>query len=666
VLLALMMGLFLLDQLFPPPFARALATSPVVEDREGRWLRGFTTPEGRWRLAADARHIDPRFIRALVAVEDERFWFHPGVDPLALVRATASFVQAGEAVSGASTITMQLARLIEPRPRTVGAKILEMLRALQIEWRWSKRQILEAYLTLAPYGGNLEGVRAATRAYFDKDPVWLDDAEIALLLALPQAPEARRPDRHPEAAIRGRDAVLARLAALRHIDAIRAAEAAQQPAPNRRPFPVAADHAAARLAAAQPTARVIATTLDGPLQSLAEAAAARAADGLEREAGVALMIVHAPSRQIRALVGGAGRDRPGGWIDMTRAIRSPGSTLKPFIYALAFDAGLAAPETLARDAPQRFSGYGPENFDRRFRGDVRLYEALQHSLNVPAVATLQELGAARFAAALRAAYAPPRLPPGPDDQAGLALALGGVGMSLENLMTLYAALADDGAARPLRLSAPILAPSRRLVRAETAERVVGILVGSPTPTGRPPAALAAGAPQVAYKTGTSYGFRDAWAIGIAGEWVIGVWVGRPDGSPRAGETGRVAALPLLFDLFDAANTHAPVQQRTRPAETPQGLARLQDSPESQAPAILFPPDGVEVLVTEFGPQSRGLSLSAAGGQGRLRWFAEGRETTLEPTSRRTLWRPSGPGFHTLTVVDEQGRRASVRVRVRER
>jgi penicillin-binding protein 1C len=665
-LLAVMLSLFLLDQALPPPLARAHQTGPVVEDREGRWLRGFTTPQGRWRLAADLDHIDPRFIRALVAVEDERFWLHPGVDPIAVARAAGSYLRAGEAVSGASTITMQLARLLEPRPRTLGSKLIEMLRALQIEWRWSKREILEAYLTLAPYGGNLEGVRAAARAYFDKDPVWLDDAEIALLLALPQAPEARRPDRNPQAAAVGRSAVLARLVDLGQIPQSHAAEAQSQSLPKRRPFPVAAEHVAQRLAALSPTTGVIATTLDAPLQVIAETAVQRAAQNLEHEAGVAVMIVHAPTRQVRALVGGAGRDRPGGWIDMTQAVRSPGSTLKPFIYALAFDTGLAAPETLARDAPQRFSGYGPENFDRRFRGDVRLYEALQHSLNVPAVATLQELGAARFAAALRAAYAPPRLPPGPEEEAGLALALGGVGLTLENLMTLYAALADDGTARPLRVAGPLTAPSRRFVRPETAARVIEILQGSPTPSGRPPASLAEGAPTVAYKTGTSYGFRDAWAIGVSGEWVIGVWVGRPDGSPRAGQTGRAAALPLLFDLADAAGAASP-QRRPAVAEAPPpGLTRLQEPPETTAPAILFPPDGAEVLVTAFGPESRGLSLSANGGQGHLRWFAEGRETPLEPTSGRALWHPSGPGFHTLTVVDEAGRRASVQVRIRER
>ena len=664
--LAAMLVLFGLDVAFPPPIARAAAVSPVVEDRDGRWLRGFTTAEGRWRLAADVDRVDPRFIQALVAVEDERFWFHPGVDPIAVVRAAGSFVRAGEVASGASTLTMQLARLLEPRPRNLGSKFIEMIRALQIERRLTKREILAAYLTLAPYGGNLEGVRAASRAYFEKDPTWLDDAEIALLIALPQAPEARRPDRRPEAAAASRRLILQRLGALGLLEQSRIAEAQALPVPQRRPFPVFAEHAAVRLAAANPGRSVIATPLDAALQSAVEGLVAQDAETMERDAGLAVMVVHAPSGEVRASVGGAGRARPGGWIDMTQAVRSPGSALKPFIYALAFDQGLAAPETLARDAPIRFSGYMPENFDRRFHGDVRLYEALQHSLNVPAVATLEGIGAAPFAASLRRAYAAPRLPPGPDAEAGLALALGGVGMTLEDLVTLYAALAAGGEARPLRWADPVYAPARRFVRRDTAEDVLRILAGSPTPNGRAPAALSENAPIVAYKTGTSYGFRDAWAFGVSGDWVVGVWVGRPDGSPRPGATGRAAALPLVFDVFGAIGPAArPPTQSPAPPAAPDALARLQREGEGAGPQILFPPDGAEVLVTEFGPDSRGLSLSASGGEGGLSWFAEGRPAVIEATSGRALWRPSGPGFHTITVIDGEGRRESVRVRIRD-
>jgi penicillin-binding protein 1C len=237
VLLVAMLMLFALDQMFPPPLARVRDVSPVVVDRHGEWLMAFTTRQGTWRLEARLDEIDPEFQRRLVAVEDARFWYHPGVDPIALARASVAYARAGRVTQGGSTITMQLARLLEPRPRTIGSKLIEIIRALQIERRWSKREILAAYLTMAPYGGNLEGVRAASRAYFQRDPMWLDDAEMALLIALPQAPEARRPDRHPRAARAARDRVLGMFASAGLINERRAAEGRQVAVPTRAPFP---------------------------------------------------------------------------------------------------------------------------------------------------------------------------------------------------------------------------------------------------------------------------------------------------------------------------------------------------------------------------------------------------------------------------------------------
>ena len=665
-LLTAMLTLFALDLAFPPPLARMREVSPVVVDRNGEWLMAFTTGAGRWRLAARLDDIDPEFRRRLIAVEDRRFWFHPGVDPLALARAGLAYARAGRVTQGGSTITMQLARLLEPRPRTVRSKLIEIMRALQIERRLSKREILAAYLTLAPYGGNLEGVRAASRAYFQRDPRWLDDAEMALLIALPQAPEARRPDRRPEAARAARDRVLGHFVALGAINARRAAEARQSAIPPRTPFPVLAPHAAEALAAANPGQSVIGSTLDARLQRDLESLTSRRAGGLERDAQIAILAVEIEGRLVRARIGGGGRARAGGYIDMTRAVRSPGSALKPFVYAIAFDEGIAAPETLVRDAPRRFGGYLPENFDRRFHGDVSLEEALRHSLNLPAVATLERIGARRFEAALRRAGADVRMPRRAIAEPGLALALGGVGVTLEDLVGLYAALGDAGRARPLVSEARAgLAFSNRFVRAETATRVLDILAASPSPAGRAPALLAQGAPAVAFKTGTSYGFRDAWAIGVSSGYAIGVWVGRPDGAPRPGATGREAALPILFEAFDLLGV-APAPQRPRQIEAAAapGLARLREGADLGAVSILFPPDGAAVLVLEYGPETRGLSLSARGGRAPLAWYAEGARVALEPTSGRAIWRPSTPGFHDVSVVDADGRGAHVRVRIR--
>lgn len=667
-LLAAMLTLFALDLAFPPPLARVREVSPVVVDRHGEWLMAFTTPSGTWRLEARLDEIDPEFQRRLIAIEDRRFWLHPGVDPIALARASLAYARSGRVTQGGSTLTMQLARLLEPRPRTLPSKLIEIVRALQIERRWSKRRILAAYLTMAPYGGNLEGVRAAARAYFQRDPQWLDDAEMALLIALPQAPEARRPDRHPEAARAARDRVLDMFAAARLLSPRRAAEGKESALAARAPFPYSAPHAARALVAAHPGEGVVASTLDARLQRDLEALARRAAAPLERDAQIAIVAIRVEDRSLRARVGGAGQERAGGYIDMTRATRSPGSALKPFLYAIAFDEGIAAPETLVRDAPRRFGGYLPENFDRRYHGDVSLEDALRHSLNLPAVATLDRIGAGRFEAALRRAGARIIMPRRADSEPGLALALGGVGMSLEDLTALYAALGGGGQARPVVSDTRAgLAFSRRFVRAETAERVIDILASSPSPAGRAPSQLAANAPRVAFKTGTSYGFRDAWALGVANEYAIGVWVGRPDGAPRPGATGRQAALPILFEAFDTLGA-PPEPARVRERETPvaPALARLESSEAGagEALAILFPVHDTEVLVLDYGARSRGLSLSARGGRPPLTWYAEGARVPTEETSGRAIWRPSAPGFHEISVVDAEGRGARVRVRIR--
>jgi len=664
-LLACLLTLFTLDQIFPPPLQRVRDVSPVVLDHNGEWLMAFTTRQGTWRLEARLDEIDPEFQRRLIAIEDGRFWWHPGVDPIALTRASVSYARQGRVTQGGSTITMQLARLLEPRPRTIQSKLIEIIRAIQLEVRLSKREILAAYLTMAPYGGNLEGVRAASRAYFQRDPQWLDDAEMALLIALPQAPEARRPDRHPQAARAARDRVLDMFVAARLIGPRRAAEGKQSAIPARAPFPYSAPHAAQALVAAHPGEGVIRSALDATLQRNLEDLARRRIAGFDRDTQIAIMAVELDGRAVRARVGGAGRERAGGYIDMTRAIRSPGSALKPFLYAIAFDEGIAAPETLVRDAPRRFGGYLPENFDRRFHGDVSLEDALRHSLNLPAVATLERIGANRFHAALMRAGADVRLPRRAISEPGLALALGGVGMRLEDLVQLYAALGDGGRARPLLTDAiGEFAFTRRFVRDETAERVLDILATSPHPAGRVPAQVAQGAPQVAFKTGTSYGFRDAWAFGVSNGYAIGIWVGRPDGAPRPGATGRSEALPILFEAFDLLG--APAETVRAPEERDDvapALVRFERG-EREGLSILFPPAGAEVLVLDYSEDSRGLSLSARGGRAPLTWYAEGERVETEPTSGRAIWRPRAPGFYDVTVVDADGESARTRVRIR--
>ena len=617
--------LFALSAAFPPDMARAKRSSPVVLDHRGAWLRALPVEDGRWRVRADLARTDATFQKRLIAVEDARFRQHLGVDPLALVRAVGSAAVHGRATSGASTLTMQTARLLEPRPRNLGSKLIEMVRAAQLESRLTKREILALYLTLAPYGGNLEGVRAASLAYFGHEPTSLTDGEQALLIALPQSPEARRPDRRPEAARAARRAVLDKMVRARVLTEAAATEAEAEPLPRRGTFPTLAWHAAGELALAAPASQPsVVSTIDADLQTRLEPMAAAVAAAQGPDVTAAILVVEIKGRAVRALIGSAGRERPGGWIDLTRAIRSPGSALKPFIYAFAFEAGVAAPDTEVDDAPRRFSDYQPEDFDRVFHGRVTAREALMHSLNVPAVSLLERVGPQVFEARLQGAGARLVRPKTGYRDAGLALALGGEGITLRDMAMLYAALGDGGVAKPLawtQADAAAVARSHgvRLVSATAARQVLDILREAPTPKGRAPSVLTRGGPAMAFKTGTSYGFRDAVAAGVAGDYAIAVWTGRADGGARSGLTGRDAALPLLFDVADQIAPSVSAPRPIAPKSAPEALRQL-DRP-NPGPRLIFPPDGAVVEAPGFGPASRGLAL-AAGGTG-LTWYVDG-------------------------------------------
>jgi penicillin-binding protein 1C len=664
--MGLQTALFALSALFPPDMTRARHSSPVALDRRGVWLRALPVEDGRWRIRTDLERTDDSFKKRLIAVEDARFHGHLGVDPLAVVRAAGSAVIHGRATSGASTLTMQTARLLEPRPRNLGSKLIEMIRAVQLESRLTKRETLALYLTLAPYGGNLEGVRAASLAYFGHEPTSLTDGEQALLIALPQSPEARRPDRRPEAARLARRAVLDKMVRAKVLSEAAAVEAEAEPLPRRAPFPALAWNVAGELAKAAPVTQAsVISTIDADLQARLEPMAAAVAATQGTDAAAAILVVEIKGRAVRAAVGSAGRDRPGGWVDMTRALRSPGSALKPFIYAMAMDDGLVAADTQLTDSATRFADYQPENFDRVFHDKVTVREALTHSLNVPAVATLERLGPEAFAGRIEAAGAHLARPKSELKAAGLALALGGEGITLRDLVMLYAALGDGGIAKPLawtQADAKLREKSggTRMVRPEAARQVLDILREAPAPRGRAPSALTLGGPAMAFKTGTSYGFRDAVAAGVVGGYAIIVWTGRADGGARGGLTGRDAALPLLFDVADVVGAPTAAPRPIAPKAAPQALQTLRA--QAEGPRLIFPPDGAAVQVEALGPKSRGLVL-AAGGED-LTWYVAGTPLTADPVSGRVVWRPTAPGFYKLSVVDGQGRKATSRVRIK--
>jgi penicillin-binding protein 1C len=669
---ALAGGYFLLP---PPALDRSERLSLLVLARDGSILRGFPSADGKWRLPTAASEVDPLYRRMLIATEDRRFEHHLGVDPLAAARAAAQLAVHGHVVSGASTLTMQAVRLLERRPRTLLAKLIESGEAVALERRLGKDSILGLYLTLAPFGGNLEGVRAASLAYFGKEPAHLTAAEAALLVAIPRSPERLRPDRHPEAAQLARDAVLRRMAEAEVISGETLAEAAAEPVPAlRAALPFHAPHLARALRDSDPRQTVVRTTIAPLLQRQVEALLRREAASLEPQATLAALVVDNRERQVMAYVGNAdfGSAARRGTIDMTRAVRSPGSALKPFIYAMAFDRLIVHPETILNDQPRHFGDYAPVDFDGNFRGEVTAREALQHSLNVPAVAVLERLGPSRFTATLVAAGIRLRLPQ-PTSEPGLAIALGGDGISLQDLTALYVALSHDGTVAPLqtRLDGPS-GRATTIFGPAAAWYVNDILRAAPPPPGVLPAEVRR-ARQLAFKTGTSYGFRDAWAVGYDAEVTIAVWVGRPDGTPMPGITGRMTAAPVLFKIADLLG---PASSKLGPKPAPEGallaarrdlpagLQRLDPGPfervaqDAKGPKILYPPDGATV---EW--HGEGVPLEASGGRAPLRWLADGKPLP-EGRPRRTLyWSPGGAGFSQLTVIDAAGRSARATVRL---
>jgi penicillin-binding protein 1C len=655
--------------------------SRIVVDRNGQLLRAFTTPDGRWRLPILTDDVDPRFMAMLIAYEDHRFSTHHGVDFLSLGRAALQWANHGHIVSGGSTLTMQVARLIEPRAeKSIAAKLAQMLRAVEIEQTTSKTGVLTLYLALAPYGGNIEGLRAASLAYFGHEPKRLSVAEAALLVALPQSPETRRPDRYRQAAQAARDSVLDRVFARGIISAAERDGAKREAVPGeRRAFPILAAHASEAAVRSAPQQLIHRLTLEVKLQAALEALAHDAAATLGPGLSCAILVVDNASGEIRAHVGTAdyfSQERAGS-IDMTEAVRSPGSTLKPLIYAFAFENGIAHPETILDDRPTHYGIYAPENFDHSYQGTVTARHALQMSLNLPAVELLAEIGPAHFIARLRNAGVRITLP---DESApGLATGLGGLGITLRDLAALYTGLARGGNVPALTETAPdpatVEARSRQMTGPVASWYVADILRGAPPPLNAPYGSIA-------FKTGTSYGYRDAFAIGFDKAHTIAVWLGRPDNGAVFGLVGRQAAAPVLFDAFTRLGTEhefpAPPTGilSGRTASLPPPLRRLRkDAPRTPAAAavaqvkIAFPPDGARVDLGLSDPMSPGprasarLALKAEGGVLPLRWIVNGAPVGDPDLRRQTAWTPDGAGFVRVSVMDAQGATDSVLVRL---
>lgn len=540
--------LWLADRIWPLPLPEDdLARVVLAEDGTPLWR--FADANGVWRYPVQTAEVSPYYLDALLTYEDRWFYQHPGVNPLALVRATWQNLTGARVVSGGSTLSMQVARLLDPHSRTFHGKLRQLWRTAQLEWHLSKEQILNLYLNRAPFGGTLQGVAAASWAYLGKSPAQLTHAEAALLAVLPQAPSRLRPDRHPQRAQEARDKVLRRLAEFQVWPQPAVDEALEEPlllAPRLEPS--LAPLLARRLNRPD-SPPLIRTTLDATLQRRLEDLLLGWRARLPEHTSAAILVVEEETMAVRAYLGSVDINdtKRFGHVDMISALRSPGSTLKPFLYGMALDDGLIHSESLLQDVPRRYGDYRPGNFSMGFTGAVPASTALSSSLNLPAVQLLEAYGPKRFAAQMRIGGVPLALPALAEPN--LALILGGAGSRLEDLVSGYSAFARDGKSATLRLQPDDTLRERPMLSPGSAWIIRRILSGQARPD-RDTRAELVQRPVLAWKTGTSYGFRDAWAIGVGPRYLIGVWIGRPDGTPVPGQFGLASAAPLMLQVHD--------------------------------------------------------------------------------------------------------------------
>jgi penicillin-binding protein 1C len=535
-----------LDALYPFPEEqlRAAPASPRLESHERRTTFERLADDEQWRRPLPLAEISPWLIEATISVEDHRFRQHAGVDPLAIARAAAQNLLGGSVVSGASTITMQVVKLTSPPgPRTLRRKVVEAFRALQLERLRTKDEILELYLNLAPYGGNHCGIESGALAHFGKHAADLSLDEATLLAGLPQSPTRYAPARHPERALARRERVLeaaVRTGGLPPAQAARAGEASLQLA--AAPRSELAPHFA-RLAFSR-RAEGGRITLDTTLQQTVEALVSRHTLDLPEHADVSVCLIELESGALRCLVGSSDIDDPlDGEVNGATAWRSPGSALKPFVYAAAFEAHLLTSESVLSDTELELDGWTPKNFDEEFSGDVTVCEALRRSLNIPALRAARRAGLHRVGGVLESCGV--RFRSGALDAAGLSLVTGGAEVRLLDLTNAYATLGRNGVFVELRVfeDEPLL--ERRTLSAATCAQLHAILDSR----ARLPEARE-GAARFCWKTGTSSGSRDAWALGHDDRYAVGVWAGRFSGSGDPAFVGSAAAAPLLAEIFE--------------------------------------------------------------------------------------------------------------------
>lgn len=660
---------------YPQDLARPAPISTIVHDRTGVPLAAFAASDGQWRLPLREDEISPHLFAAIVAVEDARFYEHHGVDWSAACAAVWQNTSALRVRRGASTLTMQLHRLRDPKPRSLAAKLEQAVRAAQIDRQLTKREILTEYLNRAPFGGNLVGVGAASWRYFDKPCASLSLGEAALLAGLPKNPNHYRPDQFPQCAAARRQIVLDRMLALGMISVEQHARALAEPIRAQwKPLPQQPDDAAfpalAGLASASRDDHgQITTTIDAIVQRQA-AATARAHLARLAHSGVsaaAVVVLDTSSAECLAAVNIA-PDRAAD-VDLTRRPRSTGSVLKPLIYAAAFEAGVCAPESIVDDSPAAWAGYVPRDYDRQFRGQMTASDALADSRNIPAMTLLARTGVAHVRGVMESSGLETLARA--DRTYGLSLAIGGAEATPLEVATAYAGLARGGTTKRVTFSlSPILLKSQisdfrsqigRETRFLSSCACMQTLAALAKPDRTTDLSRAAARLNVAWKTGTSSGHRDAWCAAVTPRRTVVVWLGNAGGDASPALVGRDAAAPLALELIAALDETPAKWESTSIGES--AIAVRLPAPPPRPPLVIVSPapDRTIQISDDVPVERQRVPLQSAGaGAGNVHWFVDGNHVAA---SRSTAWWTPAAGVHEVRVVDADGRAADCRVRV---
>jgi penicillin-binding protein 1C len=692
---------------FPCEAIKNIQYSKCIFDSQGNLLRAFTNKDGLWLMPVELKEINPQLINATLSIEDNRFRKHFGVDPFAVMRAARLNFKNGKTISGASTISMQVIRIIENRKRSLSNKIIEAVHAIKIEMLYSKDEILKLYFEIAPYGGNIHGVKAASLRYFNKYPADLTLSECALLAGIPQSPTKLRPNRYPDRAKKRRDRVLASMVRNGYITVAEDNEAIKEPVlAGNNIFPIKAPHFANFVNSRCPAGKNIITTLDSNIQHFAELALKEAVQEM-KPYGVtngAVVVIENSTGKIRAMIGSADffSKENAGQVNGALSKRCPGSTLKPFTYALGFEEGAYTPKMVLNDVPVQYDGYAPLDYDKEFRGPVTVREALVDSLNIPAVEALDKIGYRKLYQFLKDSGITTlkKLP----DHYGLALTLGSGDVNLLELTNAYATLARLGEYKPYTFIEGEATPSRQLLSKSAAYLVADIISDTRRLQEIGIYRDEKVHPKVAWKTGTSYGHKDAWTICYNPEYTVGIWFGNFSARPARVLVGVNAAAPLAIKIFDWLYVKRPAPWYQVPDSIEERkVCALSGEPVSDScehsvtdlyikhnsltkkctvhekvfvvsnraidldedkPKIISPSHKCEYFVSGV-PGERKLSLEASGSldADKLFWFVDGKFYNTSLNGDKILW-DMELGRHRITCADSIGRSASIIVVVR--